>query len=268
MLVSVARCARSRSSVPRLLCQMTPTPQESNSSSTNPLDSDFIARRGAMGFLWFKGRPPPPPPPPPPLAALLLAVRAEAHARGIMGELLVVAMFIALVGALVLLKRALVSKPTKRRRSTISSKMTNRVDTYDEKGDPVMGRRKAVRGGVAAKVVSSAEKKRAEEAKQKEPKEAAWIKKAIRKNEIFHNLKDDQLDEIVGEAKAQLATTGQAVIVQDALEETFYVVGSGTYEVTRDGKVVASTADAEDQLRAAGHSDGLVRLLVLRLDRI
>ena len=91
-----------------------------------------------------------------------------------------------------------------------------------------------MRGEVKQAIVANpTEAKRLALAKEKSPEEKEWIRTALQNSEIFGNLKDDQLDFVVDEAKAQLATKGQTVIQEGAIEETFYVVGSGEYVVTK-----------------------------------
>ena len=192
-----------------------------------------------MGIPW--GKPKVVPPPPPILQRMVLYVQTEALARGMSTYMLVAVagtLLIAVVGALLLLQDTLAPKAKpemKRRRSTISSKMTNRVD--DDKSG---GRRKAVRGGVARSLVDNLERQRQEQAKVKDDQEKAWIKSAIRKNEMFSKLKDVELDLAVNEARAQLADPNETIIIQDAIEETFYVVGSGTFVVTKDERAVTT----------------------------
>ena len=72
------------------------------------------------------------------------------------------------------------------------------------------------------------------------PQEIEWIRSALGAAPVLGSLKPEQLEQIVDDAKAQQALTGETIIAQGATGETFFIVGTGTYEVEvrKDGKLV------------------------------
>ena len=141
-------------------------------------------------FFWI---PPPPPPPPPPLfTPEILAIVAGVTS-------IVFGMLLFLLGVRAGKRSAFGSggEGTKRRRSTISSKMKkNKAALLNQSEMKAAARRKAVKGSAVKRApLTRAEAYKEALYKQKDEEESKWVRAALNNIEIFKGLKEEQLME-------------------------------------------------------------------------
>ena len=181
-----------------------------------------------------------PPPPPPPFYVQIFDDAKVSYESD--PTRFVISMLVGGVMIFLFLYCCSGKKKGKRRRSTISSGIINRVDDDGLN----QGRRAAVRGKIGSIIpIDLVERARLEEAKVKGPEEIEWIRSALGAAPVLGSLKPEQLEQIVDDAKAQQALTGETIIAQGATGETFFIVGTGTYEVRKDGKLVKTYGEGD-----------------------
>jgi len=73
----------------------------------------------------------------------------------------------------------------------------------------------------------------------KDDDQRALILQAIKDNVLFLDFNTDQLEEIIGEMYLEKVTEGTEIIKQGDRGDKFYVIESGTFDVTKDSKKVA-----------------------------